>query len=71
MVTATADSQGKPAGIIHPDEWYTLAEAQARLGWGDWAMRSARRNGLRVTKIHNRSFVSGRDIIEYIDGAAG
>jgi len=57
-------------GTIRADEAYTLVEFSRRTGLKDWAIRSARKHGLRVTKIGNRSFVKGGDFIDYIDRAA-
>lgn len=61
MATATA------VGEINPNCVYTLAEAKARTGWGDWAFRSARRRGLIVRRVGSRHYVSGRDLIAFID----
>lgn len=45
---------------------YSLPEIKARLGWGDHAMRTARRNGLKVQYVAGRGYVYGKDAIDYI-----
>lgn len=57
-------------GHITADSLYTLAEIQGRLKLGQHAMRQARRAGLRVRRIGRRGYVLGRDVMEFIDGAA-
>ncbi len=52
--------------VIDPAEMYHLTEAKKRLGWGDHAMRIARRKGLEVKYIGGRAFVFGEDIIAHI-----
>lgn len=54
------------AGVIRPDELYTLQEFAMRLGIRASTLRSARRAGLRVLYSHKRGFVYGRDWIEYV-----
>jgi hypothetical protein len=51
---------------IHPDVLYRLDEIKKRAGLGSWAMRAARRNGLRVIYRNARGWVLGRDFIEYM-----
>lgn len=53
-------------GVIRPDELYTLPEIVRRTGLGTWALRQARRNGLKVKYSGGRGFVLGRDLIEHI-----
>ena len=62
-MTTTYDSSN---GVINPDELYTLRAFKKRLGVSDATLRSARRNGLRVTYIHKQGFIHGRDWIEYV-----
>ena len=52
--------------LIAADELYRMDEAQERLGLGVAAMRTARKNGLRVCYLGGRAFVSGRELIRYI-----
>ena len=51
---------------IEPTTLYPLAVLKAALGWGDTAIRAARRGGLRLKYAHGRVFAHGRDVIEYI-----
>lgn len=51
---------------IQIDEIYQLSDFQELTGRGDAAMRSARKNGLRVLRAHGRAFVSGADFHEYL-----
>jgi hypothetical protein len=57
-------------GAIRADVAYTLQELERRLGLGAWAMRQARRHGLKVRRVGRRGFVLGRDAIEYLERAA-
>jgi len=63
------------AGVINPDELYTLQAFKKRLGIADATVRSARRAGLRVTYLHRQGYVFGRDWIDYVlksqDGRMG
>ncbi len=56
-------------GEIRSDCVYTLDEAKARTGLGAAALRTARRQGLKVRKIGRRAYVLGRDIMAYIEQA--
>jgi len=55
---------------ILPTSVYPLAVFKMVSGWGDKAMREARRTGLRVVHAHGRGFVRGCDFIRYIDQLA-
>ena len=65
MTTATREP-----GEISADRLYTLQEIENRLGLGRAAMRTARRQGLRVRRIGRRGYVLGRDMIDYVDRVA-
>jgi hypothetical protein len=54
------------AGVLRPDELYTLDEASARLGVGACWMRSARQNGLAVLYSGGRGFVAGSALIAHL-----
>jgi len=54
-------------GIIDPDRLYTLSELKRRTKLGDWAIRKARKAGLRVRTIGNGRFVFGRDFHSYVE----
>jgi len=54
------------AGVINPDELYTLKAFTRRLGIREATLRSARRAGLRVYYVHKHAYVYGRDWIDYV-----
>lgn len=60
----------KAAGPLRADEYYPKAELQKRSGWGDSALRSARRDGLRPIYANGRVFFKGADVIAYLDKVA-
>ena len=55
-----------PPGTINVDTLYRLDEAAARLGWGDHALRAARRRGLKIHRSGNRNYVLGSDLLAFI-----
>lgn len=57
---------GDMAGVISPDELYTLDAFKRRLGISEATLRSARRAGLKVSHVHNRAFIYGGDWIAYV-----
>ena len=57
-------------GVIIADAVYTLDELERRMGLGVAALRTARRQGLRVCKIGRRKYVLGRDLISYLERIA-
>ncbi len=57
-------------GEIRPESLYTLQRAKIVLGWGDVAMRTARRAGLPILYLGRGGFVRGQDIIDYVNGNA-
>ena len=54
------------AGVINPDELYTLKAFMRTLGIREATLRSARRAGLRVNYVHKHGYIYGRDWIEYV-----
>jgi hypothetical protein len=50
---------------------YSLAEFSRRVGLRDWAVRAARRAGLRVIHKHGRAFVLGSDWLAYLAAECG
>ena len=58
------------AGCIRSDAAYTLEAIRKELGLGQAAMRSARRNGLKVRRLGRRAFVLGADMISYLERVA-
>ena len=60
---ATTDAPG----VIEPGTLYSLAELKKRTRLGDWAIRQARKAGLRVRTIGNARFVFGADFQEFVE----
>ena len=56
----------EPAGVINPEELYTLDAFKRRLGVRDATLRAARRAGLRVYYVHKHAYIYGRDWIDYV-----
>lgn len=52
---------------IDPSILYTLTDFQRLTGLGRWAMRQARRKGLRVRRIGGRAYVLGSDFVAHLD----
>lgn len=63
MTAKSSNTTGRPPtpGVIADGETYRLDEFRRRSGMGEWAMRQARRQGLRVLKVGNLAFVRGSD----------
>ncbi len=59
-----------PGGVISADAAYSLDQIKERLGLGTAALRTARRKGLIVRRIGRRSFVMGRDLLDFLDNQA-
>lgn len=64
-MASSSTAAPSPTEIV-PGTMYSLPEIKARLGWGDHAMRTARRNGLKVQYVAGRGYVYGKDAIDYI-----
>ncbi len=62
-----SNSVSQNCGYVSSNVLYTSAEVRNRLGLGDWAWRQLRRQGLRVIKVGNRSFVLGGDVIDLFE----
>lgn len=62
MPNATAE----PAGAVTRDEVLSLAEFSKRTGMGPAAIRNASRRGLIVRRVGKRSFILGRDFLDYV-----
>ena len=54
-------------GVIEPANLYTLCELKKRTRLGDWAIRKARKDGLRVRKIGNARFAFGADFLKHVE----
>ena len=55
-------------GVIHADKAYALSAFQRESGLGTWAIRTARKNGLKVRYTGGRAFVIGQDFLTYLAG---
>ena len=56
-------------GPIANDQVYPLETFKRLAGLSHWAMRQARRNGLKVRTAGNRRYVRGIDWSEYLERA--
>ena len=56
----------EPAGVINPEELYTLDAFKRRLGVREATLRAARRAGLQVYYVHKHAYIYGRDWIDYV-----
>ena len=54
-------------GVISVLEIYTIAEAKARLGWTDAALRAAKREGLRLIACGKRRYVTGHELRRFLE----
>lgn len=59
--------QGAYPGVISIHELYTLEEARKRLRWTESALRAARRRGLTLLCCGKRKYVTGREIIRFLE----
>jgi hypothetical protein len=64
QAAATKRPQGKS---IDPQTLYALEEFKQVSGMGDWALRQARRAGLKMLKIGNRKYVKGQAFIDFLE----
>ncbi|MEX0936881.1 MAG: hypothetical protein WDZ59_03400 [Pirellulales bacterium] len=53
-------------GVITQGAVYGLNEFKQRTGISDWALRQARRQGLKVRRVGNTSYVRGDDFIHWL-----
>ena len=53
-------------GAIQRDTIYPKETIMQYVGWGDFAMRSARRSGLKVLRAGKRVFVRGEDFSDWL-----
>jgi hypothetical protein len=59
--------EGSYPGIISASELYALDEARRRLRWTESAMRAARRRGLRLLRCGKRRYVTGAELIRFLE----
>ena len=62
------ESKQPTGGVINSGELYTIVQLKVRLGLTDSALRKLRRRGLPVIRTGKRAFVSGRKVIEFLEG---
>ena len=53
-------------GIIESGKLYSIGALKEHY-IGTWALRSMRRNGLPIRRVGSRSWVSGSDLIQFIE----
>ncbi len=54
-------------GQIEPQTLYSLEQFKQVSGMGNWALRQARKAGLKMLKVGNRKFVKGQVFIDFLD----
>ena len=54
------------SGVISILELYAIDEARRRLRWTESALRAAKRRGLRILRSGKRHFVTGRELIRFL-----
>lgn len=57
----------KSLAPIRGDEVYPLEIFRQRTGLDSWAMRSARKAGLRTRQVGRRKFILGADFLRYVE----
>lgn len=55
------------SGIIEPHILYSLATFKQITGLGTYAIREARKRGLRIRYAGRKAYILGRDFHEHID----
>lgn len=60
----------KPTGSIRTDEILPLPELKRRLGWGEHAIRQARRKGLRLIGFGRGKYALGADVLAFFERLA-
>jgi hypothetical protein len=58
------------AGPIESGSTYSLRDFKLRTGWSNHALRTAKRNGLKVVVAGGMGFVRGADFADYIEKLA-
>lgn len=71
MVTATAEKSSPSLGAIAADQSYPLPTFMRLTGLSLWAMRQARRKGLKLRTVGRRKFVLGSDWLKYLEQLEG
>lgn len=65
-MSATTNDQGATLAPIESGTVYPLPNFQVRTGLKATALRSARRNGLKVRYLGGRGFVRGEDFLDFL-----
>lgn len=63
----TKEPASPPGGVISANAAYSLEQVRQRLGLGTAALRTARRRGLTVRRVGRRSFILGKDLLQYLE----
>lgn len=63
--TAT-NGHARAAGTFVPGELLTLPELRRRTGWGQFALRQARKRGLRIVRSGNSRYCFSDDFIKFV-----
>jgi hypothetical protein len=58
-------------GLITADALYRADELKARMGWRNAAFRAACRKGLRTHRVGKRVFISGADVLAFVQREGG
>jgi hypothetical protein len=58
-------------GVISLTEIYTLDEARRRLRWSVSSLRAARRRGLKLLVSGKRKYVTGTEILRFLENQPG
>ncbi|WP_298863718.1 hypothetical protein [uncultured Gimesia sp.] len=61
----------KQGQSIEPQTLYSLEEFKLASGMGNWALRQARKAGLKMLKVGNRKFVRGSSFIDFLESTNG
>jgi len=64
--TIPPDTPISRAGVLALNEFYTIKEAQSRLGWSDAALRAAKRRGLKLLRSGKRRYITGQEILRFL-----
>jgi hypothetical protein len=72
MPARTPDSQKQVVpGVISLTEIYTLEKARRRLRWTASSLRAARRRGLKLLVSGKRKYVTGTEILRFLENQPG
>ena len=66
MSSKPAKPEPRAVGPIESGVAYPISSFKRLAGWGDWAMREARKAGLKVRVVGNTRFVIGDDFLAFL-----